>query len=89
MSALISGTSVAHSEECPSLPVTTASHAICLAKRFVENKKPQWAVSYETKETTDHWLVYYHPASSNVRGGAGDLKIEKSPGTVKLIRGYK
>ena len=92
MAALFSGTLVAHGEECQPPPVTTASHAICLAKRFVAARyaenPPRWELGYEAKEMDSYWFVHYHP-TTRVLGGAGDLEIEKSSGTVKFIRGYK
>lgn len=79
----------AHAEECPLPPVNSAPHAVCLAKRFAENPKPEWTVGYEAKETKGHWLVYYRPTSRGVRGGGGDIQIEKVSGVVKLLRGYR
>jgi hypothetical protein len=75
--------------DCPPPPVITESHAICLARNFVENPKPSLALSYEVSEREGHWLVYYRPTASNVRGGAGDLQIEKISGNVKFVKGHQ
>jgi hypothetical protein len=76
--------------DCAAPPVTDAIQAICLARQFVEKPTPPtWELQYEVKETEQDWLVYYSSKSSSVRGGAGDLKVDKKSGEVVFVQGYR
>ena len=78
----------ASAEDCGHPPVTKATNAICLAKRFV--KQPSdWELAFEAKELPNEWLVSYAPTDSNVRGGAGDLKVEKASGKITVVKLYR
>jgi hypothetical protein len=89
--ALLTLSAAASAGDCAAPPVTTADHAVCLARQFAEKPKPPpWELEFKAKEAASHWLVYYGPKpSSGVRGGAGDLQIEKKSGEVRLLRGYR
>lgn len=75
---------------CAELPVSTEAHAICLAKAFSEQPSPPpWELAFTATEREQDWLVHFSPRSSNVRGGAADLSVEKATGKVVFIQGYK
>ena len=71
-------------------PVTNAENAVCLARKFLDQPvPPTWDIVFKAKETKNYWLVFYRPKSGKVRGGASDLKVDKSTGQVTSIRGYR
>ncbi len=74
---------------CSLPPVTNSDHAVCLAREYVEVFEHEWRVIYRAEESTSHWLVSYGPSETTVRGGAGDLKVDKASGTVTIIGGYR
>lgn len=75
-------------EICPSPPVLTDTHAVCIAKRSTERKPMTWKVRYTVSERGDFWLVSYAPEGS-VRGGAGMMKIERLTGKVTFLEGQR
>ena len=77
--------------ECAAPPVVNANHAVCLARQFAERPTPPpWELEFQVKERGSHWFVYYGPKlGSGVRGGGGDLKIDKKSGQVTFIRGHR
>ncbi len=77
------------SSNCAPPPVTTAKHAICLARQYAERSQPHWELAYSAREERTHWLVIYIPANHEVRGGGGELKVEKEFGIVTFIQGYR
>lgn len=91
--AIISSTlgQSALARECGPPPVIETDHAICLARRFAERPTPPpWELEFEVKDAESHWLVFYGPnAGSGVRGGGGDLKIDKKSGEVIFLRGHR
>lgn len=75
--------------ECGPPPVIDTDHAICLARHFAGRPTPPpWELEFEVKDAESHWLVFYGPkAGSGVRGGGGDLKIDKKSGEVIFFEG--
>ena len=91
ITAFLTVSPVASAGDCAKPPIATADHAVCLARQFAEKPKPPpWELEFKAKETASHRLVYYGPKTgSGVRGGAGDLQIDKKSGAVTLLRGYR
>jgi len=76
--------------DCGALPVMTADQAVCRARVFAEKPKPSpRELEFKALETPLHWVVYYGPKTSAVRGGGADLMIEKKTGVVTLLRGQR
>jgi len=46
-------------------------------------------LKYQTSERKDHWMVMYSPKDSSVRGGGGELRVEKDTGKVSFVVGYR
>lgn len=86
---LLLGASFCYAKECLPPPVSSEAQAACLAENFVEKRKYSWETGYRVKDANNYWLVSYYPISSHIRGGAGDLKVEKTSGKVILVRGYR
>lgn len=80
----------ARAAECGALPVKAAEQATCLARGFlVANQAPQWDVAFEPLDRGKRWHVRYAAKSPNVRGGSGELSVEKDSGKVTLVWGYR
>ena len=76
--------------DCGALPVKTADQAICRAREFAEKQKPAPRdLEFKALETPVHWVVYYGPKSTTVRGGGADLMVEKKTGAVTLLRSQR
>lgn len=77
--------------DCAAPPVTAPDHAICLARQFAEQPKPPpRELEFKAKDGASHWLVFYGPKpDSGVRGGGGELRIDKKSGQVTFLRGYR
>jgi hypothetical protein len=87
---LLSQSSMASSKECPPPPVASAAHATCLGLQYFESPTPSsWELGCEAREQGSAWLVRCTPRSSGVRGGGGEVEVEKLSGKVKLILGYR
>jgi hypothetical protein len=86
---LIGQTTAASAQGCGSAPVVKADHAICLARQFTNRDKAPWELEFHAKEAKSHWTVSYKPINHQVRGGAGDLKVDKKSGQVTFIKGYR
>lgn len=86
--AICISASTASAEGCPPPPVKDESHAICLAQQYAKHSNP-WELTFEAQEQPKEWLVSYAPKSSGIRGGAGDLKIEKESGKVIVVKLYR
>jgi hypothetical protein len=77
-------------EECRPPPVASSEQALCFAGKFIKQQPPvPWEVKFNVKESDLQWLVSYHPVSSEVRGGAGDLRIDKASGRVTVVQVYR
>lgn len=76
---------------CAAPPVATADQAVCLGRQVAEKLvPPSLELEFKAKEAASHWLVSFGPKpGADVFGGAGDLRIEKKSGEVRLMRGYK
>jgi hypothetical protein len=86
--ALALAGSACAADQCAPAPVKDAEHAICIASQYAKQSNP-WELRFETKEQPKDWLVSYYPKESSVRGGAGDLKIEKASGKVTVVQLYR
>jgi cytochrome c oxidase assembly factor CtaG len=73
---------------CPPLPVETTEHAVCLARQFAEQRKLPWTLAYQAKEEPTSWLVTYVPEGS-VRGGSGEVRVNKVNGEVSVVQLYR
>jgi hypothetical protein len=77
-------------EECLPPPVATSEQALCLAGKFIKQQPPvPWEVKFKARESDLQWLVSYYPVSNEVRGGAGDLRIDKASGNVTVVQLYR
>jgi hypothetical protein len=81
VAALLPGIAAA---ACAAPPIKTQEHAVCIAQEIVARSEPKWEVAYRAQQTATVWLIHYAPMSSNVRGGAGILEIERLTGAVKV-----
>jgi hypothetical protein len=46
-------------------------------------------MAYQAVEKKDHWVVTYNPSNTNIRGGGGELRVEKATGKVTFVVGYR
>jgi len=69
--------------------VASATQAICFARQFTDREKAFSELEFEAKERKADWMVHYRPKSLQVRGGAGDLKVDKKSAAVTFIKGYR
>ena len=77
-------------QDCGTLPVVTATQAICLAEQSgYAERNPRIELQWEASDAKSHWLVLYRPKSFEVRGGGGDLKVDKKSGKVTFLKGYR
>ena len=76
---------------CPAPPVVTSSGAICLAEVYVAAAAAAQPhpLRYQAEEHESFWFVVYTPEGSNVLGGGGKLRIEKTTGRVVFVEGYR
>jgi hypothetical protein len=90
MIAALSTSAFAGSSECPAPPVSTSAAAICAAESYL-TKVPDAALpmKYQAVELEDHWVVSYRPKDSNVRGGGGELTVDRASGKVSFVRWYR
>jgi hypothetical protein len=85
--ALLPSASIA--QECAPPPVVTSEHAICIGRRYFAKAPSPGKLGCEAKEHDKLWLVRCMPESSNVRGGGGELEVDRTSGKVKLVLGYR
>ena len=72
---------------CGPLPVASEESAICIARQFVNSPAPaQWEVTFRAEEVQSQWKVSFSPTSSTVRGGSGELVVDKLSGKVTVVR---
>jgi hypothetical protein len=78
MTVLISSSLAAHGEECPLPPVTTESHAVCLAENFAKRMfiEPPGGWKFEIKKLEGYW----HVIPTHIPDK--DFTIEKSSGAI-------
>ena len=81
------------SDECPSPPVTTAAHDVCIARYDLER---EWSVvdwkglePRATKKDDGTWLIQFINARPGVRGGGGEVTLDSVSGKVTRRLGYK
>jgi len=80
----------ASAAECAGPPVVNARGAICLARHFVERSGTQQrGSSYSARQTATEWLVSYRPTDNNVKGGGGELRVDKATGEVSVVQLYR
>ncbi len=82
---LITSGSATAWQDCLPAPIVSASHAVCVAKAFVETPESRWRTRYVAEDADMSWRVTYRPESSNVRGGSGKLSIDKKSGKVLVV----
>lgn len=76
--------------ECAAPPVLTAEHAACLGRQFIERgPPPPWELEYQARDTGSRWVVYYGSSQRGVRGGGGELRVQKKSGVVSFVRGFR
>ena len=46
-------------------------------------------MKYQAIEQKDHWVVTYNPSDTNIRGGGGELRVEKATAKVTFVVGYR
>ena len=78
----------ASAEDCGRPPVTTATHAICLAEHYTKRAHAR-ELTFEAKEQPTEWLVSYSPKDQDCCGDAGDLKIEKASGKITWVKAQR
>ena len=86
--ALGAAAATASAEDCGRPPVTTATHAICLAEQYAKRAHSR-ELTFEAKEQPTEWLVSYAPKDQDCCGDAGDLKIEKASGKITWAKAYR
>lgn len=76
--------------ECAPPPVISASQAECLARSYVEDRgAPTSNLQFHAVEGKKYWNISYTPASSEVLGGGGDLRVAKRSGKVTVMGRYQ
>jgi hypothetical protein len=76
--------------ECAAPPVLTAEQAACLGRQFIERSPPPpWELKYEVRDAGSRWVVYYGPSQRGVRGGGGELSVNKKSGVVIFVQGSR
>ena len=76
--------------KCGPLPVASKEIAICLARQFVNAPtSPEWEVTFSAEEVELQWRVWFGPKSSDVRGGSGELVVDKQSGKVTVVHLYR